>query len=297
MRTTSWKSFCTASTLLAILGTLPACVSTTDYNRLRSQVYTQEQENQKQAERLATLEEELSRTKQEVTQPMQSAQANSWAEINTMRGEMAALKGQVEDLQYAHEARQSSANGTVTVESLHLRVQELEYKTQSMASQLGVTFEDMPKAPATPVTPPPVVSTTPRPEPTPISEPESIGSGQELYQRALEGFYAKKYAQAQVTWAEFVKGFPKDPLVPNAVFWQGECFFQMQDYANAVLTYQKVIEKHASSNKYRPALLKQGISFMKLKKEQAGKLVLEDLIKRFPNSAEAKRAKAYLQGS
>lgn len=97
-------------------------------------------------------------------------------------------------------------------------------------------------------------------------------------------------------WAEFVKGFPNDSLVPNALFWQGESFFQMQDYANAVLTYQQVIEKHSKSPKYKAALLKQGIAFFKLKKDQAGKLVLQDLIKKYPNSAEAKRAQAYLKG-
>ena len=97
-------------------------------------------------------------------------------------------------------------------------------------------------------------------------------------------------------WAEFVKGFPKDSLVPNALFWQGECFFQMQDYANAVLTYQKVIESHSKSSKYKAAMLKQGIAFYKLKKEQAGKLVLQDLVKKYPDSAEGKRAQAYLKG-
>jgi TolA-binding protein len=83
--------------------------------------------------------------------------------------------------------------------------------------------------------------------------------------------------------------------VPNAIFWQGESFFQMGDFANAVLTYQKVIENHSTSNKYKAALLKQGISFFKLKKDQAGKLVLDDLIKKYPDSAEAKRAQAYLK--
>jgi len=126
-------------------------------------------------------------------------------------------------------------------------------------------------------------------------QPQGAGPGQDMYQQALESFYAKKYKQAQVTWAEFAKGFPKDPLVPNAIFWQGECFFQLQDYANAVLTYQKVIEDHSKSNKYKAALLKQGISFFKLKKDQAGKLVLDDLIKKYPDSAEAKRAQAYLK--
>jgi len=118
---------------------------------------------------------------------------------------------------------------------------------------------------------------------------------QELYQSALELFYAMKYKQAEATWAEFVKGYPKDLLVPNAVFWQGECFFMLHDYANAVLTYQKVIEDHSKSNKYRPALLKQGISLYKLKKGQAGKLVLDDLIEKFPDSPEAQRAQSYLK--
>jgi tol-pal system protein YbgF len=127
-------------------------------------------------------------------------------------------------------------------------------------------------------------------------KPQPKVQGQGLYQQALESFYTMKYQQAQSTWAEFVKGFPRDPLVPNAIFWQGECFFQMQDYANAVLTYQKVIEEHGNSNKYAAALLKQGISFFKLKKDQAGKLVLAKLIKKYPQSAEAKRAQAYLKG-
>ncbi|MBM9532355.1 tetratricopeptide repeat protein, partial [Desulfoprunum benzoelyticum] len=137
-----------------------------------------------------------------------------------------------------------------------------------------------PTAPAAPPAPQPSTAMSqpevqPELPPATAPAPQAEVPGQELYQQALESFYAMKYKEAQTTWAEFVKGFPKDPLVPNAIFWQGECFFQMQDYANAVLTYQKVIEDHSSSNKYTAALLKQGISFFKLKKDQAGKLVLE----------------------
>lgn len=199
------------------------------------------------------------------------------------------------------------------MESLNTKVQELDRKTLFMASQLGVVFDEMPaaqsqtgtvpqqpqngEAPVPTIQPPVAQDTTPAVQPTPPADdqPSGEGPGQDLYQKALENFYAKKYKQAQTMWAEFVKGYPSDPLVPNAIFWQGESFFQLQDYANAALTYQKVIEKHAKSNKYKAALLKQGISFYKLKKDQAGKLVLEDLIKKYPDSAEAKRAQAYLK--
>lgn len=284
---------------LAALMSTTACVSSTDFNRLRSQVYYQEQERQKQEERMAMLEGQVAQQ----VQPMQSAQANSWAEINSMRQQLASLSGQMEDIQ--------AQGGGASLSGLNAKVQELEHKIAFMSSQLGVTFDEMPApSPVSPMTGPartpgasqqlepqggpqePVVSPPPA---TSQPEPMPTGSGQELYQQALEGFYAKKYQQAQTTWEQFVKGFPKDPLVPNAVFWQGECFFQMQDYANAVLTYQKVIENHSSSNKFKSALLKQGISFFKLKKDQAGKVVLEDLIKKYPDSAEAKRAQAYLK--
>ena len=305
--------------LAALLGTIPGCVTTSDFDRLRSQVYSQEQERIKQQERIAQLEAELARS--------QPAQANNWAEVNTLRSQVAGLTGQVDDLRRTQEMQQQAAGGLVTVDTLNARVIDLERKNLFMASQLGIVFDEMPPLPATqpqsafpgtpapqapdafpgPLTPqapgetesPAVIQPAIPAEPQPVAPPESQTQpglpGQELYQQALENFYAMKYQQAQIMWAEFVKGFPNDPLVPNAVFWQGECFFQMQDYANAVLTYQKVIEDHSKSNKYTAALLKQGISFFKLKKDQAGKLVLEDLIKKHPQSAEAKRAQAYLK--
>lgn len=295
--------------LAALLGSVPACVTTSDFDRLRSQVYSQEQERIKQQERITQLESELARS--------QPAQANNWAEVNSLRSDVATLTGQIDDLRRTEEMRQQATGGTVTVDTLNTRVLDLERKTLFMATQLGVVFDEMPPLPATQqapagavpgmapagpqsaVEPQPMAPAMTQPEPqTPAAaepSPQADVPGQELYQQALESFYAMKYKEAQATWGEFVKGFPKDPLVPNAIFWQGECFFQMQDYANAVLTYQKVIEEHKSSNKYTAALLKQGISFFKLKKDQAGKLVLEDLIKKHPKSAEAKRAQAYLK--
>lgn len=301
------KNILAAGALLLLLGSLPACVtSKKDFDRLTSRVYAQEQEQARQQERIAKIEGEMARS--------QPVQANSWAELNSMRSQLAAISGQLEDYRRTQEMQ-----GGVTVESLNAKVQELERRNMFMASQLGVVFDEMPKtetAPAGPgmapvapagqvpaVQPPATTPGTPAVTPPQAAQPaqpqdgETAANvpGQELYQKALEFFYAMKYKQAQATWAEFVKGFPKDPLVSNAIFWQGECFFQLQDYANAVLTYQKVIEEHSKSNKYRPALLKQGISFYKLKKDQAGKLVLEDLIKKYPDSAEAKRAQAYLK--
>lgn len=96
-------------------------------------------------------------------------------------------------------------------------------------------------------------------------------------------------------WAEFIESFPKHDLVPNSHFWQGESFYQMQKYRQAVLSYQQVIENHADSNKYPAALLKQGLSFYRLDKNKAGRIVLQELIQKYPDRAEAKRAERFLK--
>ena len=275
---------------LAAMGMLSACASTSDVNQLRSQMYYQEQERAKQQERVTQLEAGLAQT--------QPAQANSWAEINALRSEVASISGQMDDLR-----RTQTSQSGMTLDTLNARMQDLDRKIMFMASQLGVVFDEFPQsagAPASSQTSPsrtePAPSAPSSGASAPMSPEEPEIAQRELYQKALEQFYATNYKQAQAMWAEFVKGFPKDSLVPNALFWQGECFFQMQDYANAVLTYQKVIESHSKSSKYKAAMLKQGIAFYKLKKEQAGKLVLQDLVKKYPDSAEGKRAQAYLKG-
>jgi tol-pal system protein YbgF len=137
----------------------------------------------------------------------------------------------------------------------------------------------------------------------PAGEEEAAGTRQiveprlELYQNARQQFEKRNYEKAKDMWAEFAEKYPEHELVPNAVFWQGECFYQMREYARAVLKYQEVIDDYRDSTKYRAALLKQGISFMRLGRTKAGKLLLQDVVDKFPDSPEAKRAKIILSGN
>lgn len=116
-----------------------------------------------------------------------------------------------------------------------------------------------------------------------------------LYKSARAAFEARDYRQGIALWDEFVTTFSEHKLVPNALFWQGECYYQMKDYARAVLKYQVVIDKYQKSTKYPTSLLKQGISFMRLGRVKAGKLLLADVAKKFPKTAEGKRADAILK--
>lgn len=144
--------------------------------------------------------------------------------------------------------------------------------------------------------PPPDLTAQP-PAPANATTRPSADPAEALYSQAMQAFRDRRYLEAQSIWSEFVKVFPKHDLTPNALFWQGECYYQLGDFAQAVLAYQEVISNYKNSNKYAPSLLKQGISFYKMGKKEPGKIVLEDLMNKFPDSAEAKRAQEFLKNN
>ena len=271
---------------------LSGCITQQDWDALQSRVYSQQQENRAQQEKIQQLEQSLSETsgqlQKEISKsgtPLRTTQANLWAEIESMRVQLAMLQGQMdEQLKSGQDGSLASEKMTADLSDLMTRMGQVEKDLQVTVSQLGVDLSETGSAGTAAKT----ASAAAAPEP-----PRDTGGA--LYKRALETFYAKKYGEAQAMWAEFVKLNPKDPLVPNALFWQGEAYYQQQDYARAVLAYQEVISKHSKSGKYRPALLKQGIAFHKMGKTQAGDLVLKTLIDKYPDSPEARRAKTFLK--
>jgi tol-pal system protein YbgF len=240
---------------------------------------------QKLEEQTTTLEEQIIST----SKPVKSTQANLWAEIESLRVQIATLSGQMDAIERKlQKLNTEQTNSTQTLVSLTKRVSELEKDWQRAKSQLGLEALEDEKADA----PDKAVSFAEKNKKDAVLIAAS--SAQDLYKNALESFYARKYDLAQSLWDEFVRTFPKNKLVPNAYFWQGECFYQMGDFARAVLAYQEVISKFPKSNKLRPSMLKQGMAFYKLGKKKAGKLVLKDLIKKFPHTVEARRAKGFL---
>ncbi len=115
-----------------------------------------------------------------------------------------------------------------------------------------------------------------------------------LYTTALQSFNAKQYDRALAEWKAFTQKHPGHMLTPNSLFWSGECYYQLGDYANAVLAYQDVIEKYPQSSKYPDALFKRGAALLKLGQKQAAKVSLQEVVKKYPDSTYARRARAMM---
>ena len=278
---------------------LISCVKQEQVNLLERRLSDQEQQ-------ILALNNSMGSTSKEL-ENVRPGQADLWSELKAMRVAIATMEGQIEDLQ----AETSSAASTeAEVAELKQRIAQLENSMRMMSSQLGVE-NTLPAAPTQPTAAVPpsvpaqmqpdqngkVTQQTPPVASAPATTPQNVAPedlAEALYKNALEAFNDRRYKDAQRMWSEYEKTYPKSKLVANAAFWQGEAYYQMNDYARAVLAYQSVLDKYSKSNKYPQALLKQGISFIKLGKKDAGKLRLTQLVQKYPKSVEATRAKQEL---
>ena len=227
-------------------------------------------------------------------------QAEMWSQMQTMRQELNMLHGRMDELQGGGDSTQ-----------LRDRLNRLEAVVRQMAAQQGVNTDSLNVTSVTPYYPagqssssapgqssyaPPAAAGAGAPAPAAASGAQggSSDTATALYDAGIKAFDDRRYKEAVVSFKDFVATYPKHRLTSNAHFWQGESYFQLKDYARAALAYQEVIANFAGSSKLQSAMLKQGISLHHANKKPAGRERLQELVKRYPNSPEASRAKQFL---
>ncbi len=279
----------------------------------------------------ADLQERVSTQDQQLRQ-LQPGMADTWAQLQALRQDINTLKGQMDDLNNAGGAR--ALVDTVNRHDAALRKIEtslalnLELNAPSapvinstlpttgatsanmypstVPNANGLTSDTSGQIPTTPIaTAPPVntssgtITLTPQGIQSPTQPPSTPSAPKDLattlFETGVAAFNARQYAQAERSFADFTKTYPKDAKVGNAWYYTGECYFQTNKFSDAALAYDKVITQYPKSTQVPGAYLKQAICFSKLGQKTAATTRMQELIKKYPTSAEAARAKSFLQ--
>jgi tol-pal system protein YbgF len=111
------------------------------------------------------------------------------------------------------------------------------------------------------------------------------------YQKGLDQVHSGEFLSAVASFRTFLKSYPRSELSDNAQYWIAECYYAMRDYAKAIKEFQLVVERYPRSEKASGAVLKQGFSFAELGMTEEAKAFLNKVIKDYPGSEEAVRAK------
>lgn len=116
----------------------------------------------------------------------------------------------------------------------------------------------------------------------------------ENYQKGLDFVQGNDFLTAVSAFRTFVKAYPKSELADNAQYWIGECYYALKDFSKGIKEFQTLVEKYPKSDKAGPSILKQGLSFAELGMAEEAKTFLNKVIKDFPGSDEAVRAREKL---
>ena len=135
----------------------------------------------------------------------------------------------------------------------------------------------------------------PRPRPSGSRAPSPAISAEELFDRGMESFRAGELGQAVLDFEEFADKYPGHPLAPSAQFWIGEAYFRSRDFQQAAEKYQRSVDLAPTGDRTPDALLRLGLALRSLHREDRARDVWARLLRDFPDSEAATRARAVLR--
>jgi tol-pal system protein YbgF len=261
--------------LLAVLAfSVAGCASTQDLKAVRFEL------NQKMEEKFAAMDAELAAVKKNVAnlESMRKGQANTAADIADLRDNIQQLRGQVEALK--KELAVNTKKEEQAFDNLLLKINFIENFLEIGKKDIANDTPDKSsKSTGTAV----------------AKDPVKKQDKEKAYSAAYQIFKEGNYDKARTEFQNLLAAYPDSEYSDNAQFWIGECYFFEKKYEQAILEYEKVTKNYPSGSKVPYALLKQGLSFLKLGDKTSGKLLLQQVIKDYPNTNQARIARSKLQ--
>lgn len=131
-------------------------------------------------------------------------------------------------------------------------------------------------------------------QPAPQAKHGSKQEPEAMYLKGYQEVVDKNYAAATETLTDFLAEYPRHKYAGNAQYWLGEIYYAKEDWEKAILEFDKVVKKYPSSEKIPASLLKQAFAFEKIGSRKEAKLLLGNVIEKYPKSPEAGLAKKRL---
>jgi tol-pal system protein YbgF len=115
------------------------------------------------------------------------------------------------------------------------------------------------------------------------------------YQAAFNLLKDGQYPQAISAFEAFLKQYPDSEYAGNAQYWLGEANYVSRNFKQALVEFDRVLTKYASSPKVPDATLKMGYTYYELGQWAKARATLQKVIKSFPGSSAQRLAQTRLQ--
>ncbi|MBI5493095.1 MAG: tol-pal system protein YbgF [Deltaproteobacteria bacterium] len=229
--------------------------------------------------------------------------------IEKLRGEMTFVQGSVEEEGHGREGlKESIKSVSSSVASIAERVASVEGSLKGAESDIGTlkgaldveaknaaevreavaslgkrlsSAEAAPKAPSEPA--------AARGGEKDAADPDAV------YMKGYKETVNKDYTEAAETFRGFLVSYPNHKLASNAQYWLGEIYYARGDWEMAIIEFDKVVKKYPNGEKAAASMLKEGFAFEKLGSKKEARVLLKEVMERFPKTSEAHLAKKRLE--
>jgi len=281
-----WSVFVVMAGCLAGCLLAAGCATKTDVARLENRISQLESRNQALEERISKQMDQLDQMlekREKQDNKLRELFAGQDAEFYQLRNEVRQLSGRFEESEHRASRKLKDLSTTLEVHreklaSLSETVELNDTRISRLAAYLGIESDEKLDA---------AVETQKDKAGGGKSETPKDLPAEKLYAFAKKSFDQKNYETARDAFEKFLETYPDSDKADNARFWIGEVYFNEKWYEKAILEYQSVMDNYPKGNKVAAAYLKQGIAFQELDETGNARLVLKELIRKFPDTNEA----------
>jgi tol-pal system protein YbgF len=286
--------------LLSACYLLSSCATTENFDLLSQEVTNLQRETVVIKNDLNTLKEKTSGVAREDSfNIVRQSQAEIQSQLSNVSRDLQVLSGRFDENKYFTEKAMKDSAAEMEliraqIKSIEDQVKDTKDKLLAVENQIRQMKEPTEKQLEETAKKPEEPGNKPQQEKQP-AKPAAPADKTAKYKAAYNTFKAKKYKEARQMFEAFLKEYPNDELSDNAQFWIAETYYGEKDYEGAILAYELLLKKYPKSPKIPSGLLKQGLSFIEIGDNKTGKIILEQLIERYPRSNEARIAKKTIE--
>lgn len=106
---------------------------------------------------------------------------------------------------------------------------------------------------------------------------------------------ARRFADAQHGFEEFLRDYPNHEYADNAAYWIAECHYARRDWTTALAAFRRVVDTYPRGNKAPDALLKLGFTYLEAGDRTSAVQVLEQVKRTYAQAQVATLAHAKLE--
>ena len=234
---------------------------------------------------------------------VRSTLADTRANLQQMQRDLDALREKVDEVRYQLDRQigQSTREGDQKIKDMEGRIARIDKDLKAQGALLKAREEESKASPESSKTSPGAKEESGSGEGSASGEfvrekpPAESEVVKRDYEEAWKLLERKDYRAAIARFKEFIKKHPQSEYADNAQYWIGESYYASREFDQAILEFDAVRRKYPKGDKVPAALLKQGFAFAELGDKVDARLILQDLIDRYPQSEEAAKAKQKLK--